>query len=366
MSRFLNAKYAGLHPYVPGEQPKDRDYIKLNANEISLPPSPKVKEALSKGVIDGLGKYSDPHAKTLCEAIGEYYKINPANIFIGNGSDEILSFCFTTFFAENSKVCFPDITYDFYKDYALTFGVDFLEMPIRDDFTIDIDGYIKTDRHIIIANPNALTGLFLSLPDVEKIIVSNPNRLVIIDEAYVDYDNESSVPFAVKYPNVVVIQTFSKSRNLAGARIGFAVASKDIIDDLNDIKFTFNPMNISSMAIAAGVAAVGDTAYLKECVGMIIRNREHAKKAFEQLGFSVVASRANFFLLTRPGLDPKEYCARLKDMGILVRRYDSPRIENYTRITIGTAREMDAVINATKMILKEKDARVAWTPAFAL
>ena len=351
MSQFLNSKYVDLHPYIPGEQPTDRAYIKLNANETSLPPSPKVLEALSLSLINGMGKYADPHCRELRAAIGEVYNISPEQIFVGNGSDEVLGICFMSFFSESSKICFPDITYGFYEVYANTFKIDAETIPLKEDFSINIEDYTNTDRHVIIANPNAPTGLVLSVDQIEEIIAAKPDRIVIVDEAYVDYDNDSCVRLVNHYPNLVVVQTFSKSRNLAGARIGFAIASKEIIKDFNEIKFAFNPFNMSAMALSVGIASVKDTVYLRECTQRIIRNREHTKGALKQMGFYVMESHTNFIFVQHPRLHASDYYARLKKAGILTRHYNSPRIDNFLRITIGTEEEMDAVIRATESIL---------------
>ena len=227
MSYFFLDEYENMEPYIPGEQPKDRAYIKLNANESSLPPSPKVLEAISQNQINGMAHYSDPH-------------------------------CMLSFFKPGMKVCFPDITYDFYRTYAKTYQLDYEQIPLREDLTICADDYVNTDRDVILANPNNLTRLALPVSEIERIVAKNPKRMVIIDEASVDYGNESCISLVPKYSNLVVVQTFSKSRNLAGARIGFAISSKEIIEDMNKIKFTFNPFNMSSLAIAALTAAVLD------------------------------------------------------------------------------------------------------------
>jgi histidinol-phosphate aminotransferase len=206
-------------------------YIKLNSNETSTPPSPKVLEAVSAPLINSMGLYEDPHCMELRTAIAEVYNISKEQVFVGNGSDEVLGFCFLSFFSHNSRICFPDITYGFYRVYASTFGIDASEIPLMPDFSINVQDYVKTDRHVIIANPNAPTGLCLSIEQIEQIVKANPKRLVVIDEAYVDYGNKSCIPLLKHYSNLIVIQTFSKSRNLAGARIGFAIASKEIIKD---------------------------------------------------------------------------------------------------------------------------------------
>ena len=356
MSRFLSSRYSELHPYVPGEQPKDRRYIKLNANETSVPPSPQVKAVLAGPMGDSLGLYEDPHCMELREAIAEVYHVTPGQIFVGNGSDEALAFCFLSFFSKGSRVCYPDITYNFYSVYANTFGLDGLAIPLKEDFSVDVNDYVDTDRHVILANPNAPTGLCLSVPQIEGIVKARPERLVIIDEAYVDYGNESCVPLLKKYPNLIVVQTYSKSRNLAGARIGFAIASEEIIRDMNNIKFAFNPFNLSAMALAAGTVAVKDAAYFKKCVSRIIETRETVKRSLEALGFFVMESHTNFLFVRHPKLPACDYYQILKENGILTRYYDEDRVRDYLRITIGTPEEMEQVLRVTKRILQRATA----------
>lgn len=356
MSRFLNSIYSELHPYVPGEQPKGRSYIKLNANETSVPPSPEVLKAVSSPLLNSMGLYEDPHCMELRTAIADVYNVAPEQVFVGNGSDEVLGFCFLTFFSRNSKICFPDITYGFYKVYSNTFGIDAREIPLSSDFSVSVEDYVKTNRHVILANPNAPTGLCLSTCEIEKILKADPNRLVIIDEAYVDYGNESCIPLLNRYPNLIVIQTFSKSRNLAGARIGFAVASKEIIKDMNNIKFAFNPFNLSAMALAAGAASIRDTEYLKKCVNNIIATREYTKSELQSLGFFVIPSHTNFLFVKHPLLPAAMYYKLLKENGVLTRYYDEDRIRDYLRITIGTRSEMEEVLRITKLILQKEIA----------
>lgn len=358
MSYFLCDEFKDMEPYIPGEQPSDRQYIKLNANESSLPPSPKVLKAISKDEINKMGYYSDPHCRKLREAIAETYNVSYEQVFVGNGADEVLGFCFMSFFSNRMKMCFPDVTYDFYRTYAKTNRIDFKQIPLNDDFTINVEDYINTDRDIVIANPNNPTGLVLSVSDIERIVAEKPNRIVIIDEAYVDYGNESCIPLVNKYPNLVVVQTFSKSRNLAGARIGFAISTKEIIDDMNKIKFTFNPFNMSEFAINAGAAAVRDTAYLKKCVNTIINNREETKKELIKLGFEVMESNTNFLFVSHPDIYAGKLCKLLKERGILVRHYAEERIDSFIRITIGTQEQMKQVIQKLRVILDESKMKV--------
>ena len=351
MSYFLCDEFKEMEPYVPGEQPKDRKYIKLNANESSMAPSPKVLEAVSYDRIVSMGHYSDPHCTKLREAIADVYHVTKEQVFVGNGADEVLGFCFMSFFSPRMKLCFPDITYDFYRTYAKTNRIDFEQFPVGEDFKIKIEDYMNTDRDIVIANPNNPTGFALSLTEMEMIIASKPNRMVIVDEAYIDYGNESCVPLVEKYSNLVVVQTFSKSRNLAGARIGYAIASRELIEDMNKIKFTFNPFNLSELTLAAGTASVQDTDYLKQCVGTVIQNRDMTRKAMEEMGFYVLPSTTNFLMAKHKKMEGKTLSLRLKEEGILVRHYEEDRISDYIRITIGTREEMEIVIGVMKKIV---------------
>lgn len=350
MSYFFLDEYENMETYIPGEQPKDRQYIKLNANESSLPPSPKVLEAMSIAQINGMSHYSDPHCTELRKAIGETFGFGVDQVFVGNGADEVLGFCMLAFFKPGMKVCFPDITYDFYRTYAKTYRLDFEQFPINEDMTINVEDFVNTDRDVILANPNNPTGKSISVADIERIVAKNPHRMVVIDEAYVDYGNESCVPLVHKYDNLVVVQTFSKSRNMPGARIGFAISSKDIIEDMNKIKFTFNPFNMSSLAIAGGTAAIKDQAYFHKCVAEVIGIRNEFEQELEGLGYEVVHTTTNFSFFKPRGIDAGEMAKALKEHGILVRHYDEEKVKEYLRVTIGTKAEMEIVLNNIKEI----------------
>ncbi len=352
MSYFFLNEYDNMEVYIPGEQPHDRKYIKLNANESSMPPSPKVLEAINRAQLNSMGQYSDPHCMELREAIGKIYGFGADQVFVGNGADEVLGFCMLSFFRPGMKVCFPDITYDFYRTYAKTYQLDYEQFPLKDDFTINVEDYVKTDRDVILANPNNPTGQAISVADIERIVAANPKRMVIIDEAYVDYGTESCVELVRKYPNLVVVQTFSKSRNMAGARIGFAISTKEIIGDMNKIKFTFNPFNMSSFAIEAGTAAVSDTEYLQKCVNQIIHNRESFEDEMEKLGFEVIRTCTNFAFMKIHGMEAAALGKELKKRGILVRHYPTERLHEYLRITIGTEEEMAEVVRNIREIME--------------
>ena len=353
MSIFLVDEYRDMEPYVPGEQPKDKLYIKLNANETSMPPSPKVFEAISKKEIWNSSYYADPHCHAFRQAVAEVYGLTEDDVFVGNGADEVLSFVLMCFFRRGMKIYFPDITYSFYRTYAKTFGLDMEEVPVKEDFSIDIDDYMDLQGDIIFANPNNPTGLAVPTADIERLVKANPERMVIIDEAYADYSGETCLPLVAKYPNLVVVRTFSKSRNMAGLHIGFAVAAKDVIADMNSIKFSFNPFNLNSITMAAGIAAVKDTYYFDSCVKKIVANREHTKAELEKLGFEVLPSKANFVFCRHDAIDAGELCAKLKEEGILTRHFKDARLNPYLRITIGTEHEMAVVLITIKEILEE-------------
>lgn len=353
MSVFLVDEYKEMEPYIPGEQPKDKPYIKLNANETSMPPSPKVFEAISKSEIWRMGYYADPNCYEFREAVAEAYKVSREEVFVGNGADEVISFCLMSFFRPGMRIYFPDITYGFYRTYAKTYRLDMVEIPVKEDFSIDIEDYMDVDGDIIFANPNNPTGLMVSVADIERLVKANPERMVIIDEAYIDYADESCISIATKYPNLVVVRTFSKSRNMAGTHVGFAVASKDIIEDMNKIKFSFNPFNMNSITMVAGIASMKDEEYLKECVGKTIEVRENTKIELEKLGFHVIPSKANFLFIYHDTIESKEICKKLKEQGILTRHFSDERLYKYLRITMGTKSEMEVVLITMKEILGE-------------
>ena len=353
MSIFLVDEYKEMEPYVPGEQPKDKPYIKLNANETSMPPSPKVFEAISKSEIWNMSYYADPHCHEFRQAVASVYGVTEEEVFVGNGADEVLSFVLMSFFRRGMKIYFPDITYGFYRTYAKTYGLDMEEIPVKEDFSIDINDYMDLEGDIIFANPNNPTGLAIPVEDIERLVKKNPERMVIVDEAYADYWGETCLPLATKYPNLVVVRTFSKSRNMAGTHIGFAVASKDIIADMNSIKFSFNPFNLNSVTMAAGIAAVKDTYYLDRCINRIVTNREDFRAELEKLGFYVIPSKANFVFCYHDAISSAELCTKLKEKGILTRHFADEKLDKYLRITIGTEQEMAVVLITIKEILAE-------------
>lgn len=353
MSRFFTKRLAGLTAYTPGEQPKERKYIKLNTNESPFPPSPSVIEAAEREA-GRLQLYSDPECTALVEKFSELYGVGRENVIMTNGSDEVLNFAFMAFFDEERPVVFPDITYGFYPVFAELNRVPYREIPLKDDFSICCDDYIGIGRSIVIANPNAPTGLYLSPSEIEKIVASNPDNIVVIDEAYIDFGGESAIPLTKKYGNLIVTGTFSKSRSLAGARLGFGVASAELIKDLNTVKYSTNPYNVNRMTMAAGCAALADNGYYMDNCKKIIENREYAKEQLRSLGFRMTDSMANFIFAESPRIGGEELYLALKEKGILVRHFSKEKIKNYNRITVGTGEEMEALVCAIRQILNER------------
>lgn len=352
MSKFLSSLYSKLEPYVPGEQPKDKAYIKLNTNESPFPPSPKVKAVLSDEVIDDLNLYPDPEVTMLREALAEHHGVEKQNIFVGNGSDDVIAFSIMAFCGRGGKLTCPDITYGFYPVYADLFGVELTEVPLREDFSVNISDYTHFKNPIIIANPNAPTGLMLSVAEIEKLVLHNNERLVIIDEAYMDFGKASCAKLTKKFDNLLIIRTYSKSRSLAGLRVGYAIGNKALIADLETMRFSFNPYNINSLTMRAAAAAIKDNAYYNACIDNIIENREMTKKSLASLGFNVLDSKANFVFVSHPDISAKMLYEELKKRGILVRYFGKERIKNFVRITVGSKEQMISVINEITNILK--------------
>ncbi len=352
MSRFLDKKYASLEAYVPGEQPQDRKYIKLNTNESPYPPSPETVKAVSEIEVLSLNLYSDPVCKELKEAIAEKYNLGVKNIFVSNGSDDILNFAFLAF---GKKVTFPDITYGFYKVFSALHGCEESIVPLREDFSLCADDYLKNDSMVVIANPNAPTGMIISLDEVEKISKNNPDYVVLVDEAYIDFGGESASALVKKYDNLLVVRTFSKSYSLAGARLGYAMGNENLISDLEKIKYSTNPYSINRLSNRAGIAAIKSDGYYKEKCSLVIKAREYTASELCKLGFCVLPSSANFVFAKKDGLDGERFYMALKDRGVLVRHFNSPRIKDFNRITIGTMDQMEKFIEITKDILRSEN-----------
>ena len=350
MSRFLRDELLGLAPYTPGEQPSERKYIKLNTNESPFPPSQKAVAAAAEAA-KSLQLYPPLDGGELRFKLAEHLGVSYEQVAVTNGSDEALNFIFKAFCGKSSPAAFADITYGFYKVFAGLNGVPFDIIPLREDFSLAPEDYFGIDRNIFIANPNAPTGLKISLSDIEKIASSNPDKITVIDEAYVDFGGESAVPLISLHPNLIVVQTFSKSRSLAGARVGFAVASPEIIADLYRIIYSTNPYNLSRTNLAAALGALSDGDYTLSNCKKIIRTRERVAGELKKLGFRVLESSSNFLFASSPKIGGKQLYSRLKSEGILIRHFDSPRISDFVRITIGSDGEMDEFLKAAAKIL---------------
>ena len=353
MSRFFSEKYAALEPYTPGEQPRDMKYIKLNTNESPFPPSEGVIRAAEREA-GRLQLYSDPEVTELMIEAERVFGVPRDMILMTNGSDEILNFAFMAFSDATHPIVFPDITYGFYPVFARLGGIPYREIPLKEDFSIDYRDYLSVGANVVIANPNAPTGMALSLDEIEAIVKSNPDNVVIIDEAYVDFGAESAISLTGKYDNLLVTGTFSKSRSLAGARLGFGIGNKELIRDLNTIKYSTNPYNVNRMTMAAGAAALRDNDYYMQNCERIKENREYTKAALISLGFRVLPSAANFLFAESDRIEGEELYLALKSRGILVRHFKKERIKNFNRITIGTKEEMQAFVKAVADILKDR------------
>lgn len=353
MSRFFSSKYRSLVPYTPGEQPKDTQYIKLNTNESPFPPSQKAIEEASRAAA-ALQLYPDPECRALTQSFADLLGVKFEELLLTNGSDEILNFAFMAYCDDTHPAVFPNITYGFYPVFAEINRVPYEELPLNEDFTVNVSDYCGIGKTIFIANPNAPTGIALPRSEIEKIIQSNPDSIVVVDEAYVDFGTESCVPLIHKYDNLLVTQTCSKSRSMAGARLGFGVGNAALIQDLNTIKYATNPYNINRMTMAAGLGVVADEAYTQENCKIIMENRAYATETLKQLGFVCTDSMANFIFATHPKLDGEELYQALKARGILVRHFAKPEIAQYNRITVGTREQMETLVSAITQILEEQ------------
>ena len=353
MSRFLSREAGRLAPYTPGEQPTDAQYIKLNTNESPFPPSPKVVKAISRAELLKLDLYPDPTCGTLHRAIAAYYGLKPENVLAANGSDEVLAFAFRAFCGEGKGVAYADITYGFYKSQAALFGLNATVIPLREDFTLNVDDYMDFPGTIVIANPNAPTGMTVPRTDIQRLLEANPDRVVIVDEAYVDFGAESCVPMIYRYDNLLVTQTMSKSRSLAGGRVGYALGSPELIADLNRVKYSFHPYNVNRLSIAAGAAAVADEAYFAACTAAIRQTRAWTVGELENLGFTVLPSQANFVFARHSQLPGETLYRKLKENGVLVRWFDADRIRDYVRITIGSMEQMETLVEELTALLEE-------------
>lgn len=355
MSRFLHPRYETLEAYTPGEQPQDRAYLKLNTNESPYPPSPAVLDAVTRKAVEQLRLYSDPTGRMLCENLAKLYGLLPENVFLSNGSDDSLNFAFMAF--SQNGVAFPDITYSFYPVFAALHGVSCEIIPLDKDFHLHPDDYFGQNKLLLIANPNAPTGIALTRAQIRAILEGNPDGVVVIDEAYVDFGAESAVPLLSEFPNLLVVMTYSKSRSLAGARLGFCLGDAALIADLNKLKYSTNPYNVNSLTLALGAAAVDSHNYFVQRCRQIMQTRAQTAQALEHLGFCVLPSQANFLFARHPAFSGRALYEHLKARGILIRQFDKPRIADYIRVSIGTPDDMQTFVAAVNGILEQEGIR---------
>ena len=353
MSTFLSKRYETLTPYTPGEQPQDQSYVKLNTNESPFPPSP-LAQRLARQAAGDLQLYSDPELRKLVPIAAEALGVKPGQILFSNGSDEMLNYAFMAFCDEDTPAVFPDITYGFYPVFAQINRVPYMEIALSEDFHIDPKSFFGARGTLFIANPNAPTGLALSLEEIESIVKENKGNVVVIDEAYVDFGCESAAGLVSEYDNLLVIQTCSKSRSLAGGRLGFAIGCEELIRDLNTIKYSTNPYNVNSMTMWAGIGAFLDKDYFEKCTGEIIKVRNYTKNELEKIGFVCLDSKSNFLFARHQELDGDYLYRRCKEKGVLIRHFSLERIKDYNRITIGTKEQMDIFLTTVKEILEEQ------------
>ncbi|MET0085074.1 MAG: histidinol-phosphate transaminase [Sedimenticola sp.] len=351
MSRYWSKIVHELTPYVPGEQPKMTDLTKLNTNENPYGPSPRAIEALKAEAADTLRLYPDPNADRLKEAVAGYYGVTPGQVFVGNGSDEVLAHTFQGLLKHDLPLLYPDITYSFYPVYCGLYGVAYETVPLNDRFEIDVEDYARPNGGIIFPNPNAPTGRLLPLEAIEKLLRANSDSVVVVDEAYIDFGGESAIGLVDSYSNLLVIQTLSKSRSLAGLRTGFAVGSTELVEALERVKNSFNSYPLDRFAIAGGVAAMEDREYFEQTCGRIIASREKMTADLEAVGFQVIPSSANFVFARHPQRDAAELSGQLRERAIIVRHFKQPRIDQYLRITVGTDEECNKLTQALKEIL---------------
>ncbi len=354
MSQFFTSTLAHLTPYTPGEQPQDMQYIKLNTNENPYPPSPNAVAAITVPALENLRLYSDPACTDLIAAIAKNYNLATNQIMVGNGSDENLYFALRAFCDETHPLAVADITYGCYKVWCDLLCVPMEIIPLKEDFTINVLDYCNQNKTIVIANPNAPTGIALSRAKIECILQANPNNVVIVDEAYVDFGAESCVPLIEYYPNLLVVQTYSKSRSLAGARLGFAMGNAALIADLNAVKFSLNPYNVNRMTLLAGAAAMADTEYFAKTCSAITQTRALVEPQLAALGFAMLPSKTNFLFAKHASISGALLYQKLKENGVLVRHFNAPRISDYLRITIGTPAEMEVFLLKLAVIIKEE------------
>jgi histidinol-phosphate aminotransferase len=351
MNRYWSQQIAALDPYTPGEQPQGQQYIKLNTNENPYPPSPAVADVLRDFEIDRLRRYPDPESTDLIKSLAAYQGLESSQVFVGNGSDEVLAHAFQAFFRQDYPILFPDISYSFYPAYCKLFQIEYHQPALDQEFCINIQDYASANGGIIIPNPNAPTGIALAVGAIRELLADNPESVVIIDEAYVDYGAESAVTLIPEFPNLLVVQTFSKSRGLAGLRLGYALGQENLVEALQRVKNSFNSYPIDSLTSALALASIADEDYFQQCRSQVITSRERLRTELQQLGFEVFPSSSNFVFVRHANTAAETIYNELKAAGILVRYFKKPRIDNCLRITIGSDPDCDALIGALKNIL---------------
>jgi histidinol-phosphate aminotransferase len=355
LSKYWSDLAASLVPYVPGEQPKNQKYIKLNTNENPYPPSPRVLDAIKEAVNGDLRLYPDPTCSALVEKAASYYGVEPGQVFAGNGSDEILAFAFAAFFSATKRpILFPDITYSFYKVYAALYGIPYRTVPLDDEFRVPLNAFDEPNGGIILPNPNAPTGRYIDTEEFRGVLEWNSDTVVILDEAYIDFGGQSAVSLVEEFPNLLVVQTLSKSRSLAGLRIGIAIGHPDLIEGLNRVKNSFNSYTIDRLALAGAVAAFADQSYFEETTRKIIATRERTSERLKKWGFSLIDSSANFLFISHPERAASWLFEELKQRGILVRYFNQPRIDRFLRVSIGTDEEMEDFLRALEELLGQE------------
>ncbi|MBQ2693017.1 MAG: histidinol-phosphate transaminase [Clostridia bacterium] len=354
MSKYFSSKFASLEPYVPGEQPQDMSYVKLNTNESPFDP-PKEVVPVIRDAARNIRLYSDPESAELRQAIADYYGLEPENVMATNGSDEALNYAFMAFCDEEHPIVFPEITYGFYPVIATLNNIPFETISLREDYTIDSREYEGINKNICIANPNAPTGIAMALEEIEQIVRTNPDNIIIIDEAYVDFGARSAVPLLYRYDNLLVTQTFSKSRSLAGGRLGFILGAKDLIADMNTLRNASNPYNINRMTAKAGIVTLRENTYFRNSCQAIQFNRRYTSRALAALGFEILPSSANFLFVRSDRIGGEELYRKLKEKGVLIRHFSDPKISDWNRVTIGTKVQMDIFLAKVEEIFVEQD-----------
>ncbi len=343
-----------VDPYVPGEQPTEQNIIKLNTNENPYPPAPGVEEVFRSIKADEMRLYPDPTTGLLVEKLAAVYQVKREQVFVGVGSDDVLAMAFLTFFNGEEPLLFPDVSYSFYEVWAECFRIPYRKIPLTEDWRIDPDDYTEPCGGIIFPNPNAPTGIALSIGEIRRILDAHRDVVVIVDEAYVDFGAESALPLLKEYDNLLIVQTFSKSRSMAGVRIGFAIGSEELIRCLSDVRYSFNSYTMNRPAILAGAAALEDSRYFEKTIGKIVNTRDSVREELEEMGFVCLDSKTNFLFVTHPDMAASELYRTLREKNIYVRYFSLPRIDNYLRITIGTTKQMQVLLDTLRLILRNR------------